>query len=82
MTDPQTGRLSIGLMRHVCGFCGAKHFLCEKTGGTSNVQQLLLQGQGTAAACLCIPSILESDAEKAELQQNTVALLLMSLDAL
>lgn len=32
--DPQTGRLSIGLMRHVCGYCGAKHFLCEKTGGT------------------------------------------------
>ena len=27
-------RLSIGLMRHICGFCGAKHFLCEKTGGT------------------------------------------------
>ena len=21
-------------MRHICGFCGAKHFLCEKTGST------------------------------------------------
>ena len=21
-------------MRHICGFCGAKHFLCEKTVGT------------------------------------------------
>ena len=34
LTDPRTMRLSIGLMRHTCGFCGAKHLLCEKTGGT------------------------------------------------
>ena len=34
LTDVRTKRLSIGLMRHICGFCGAKHFLCEKTGGT------------------------------------------------
>ena len=34
LTDPRTKRLSIGLMRHICGFCGAKRFLCEKTGGT------------------------------------------------
>lgn len=35
MTDPHTGRLSIGLMRHICSHCGAKHFLAEKTGGRS-----------------------------------------------
>ena len=34
LRDPRTKRLSIGLMRHICGFCGAKHFLCKKTGGT------------------------------------------------
>ena len=34
LTDVRTNHLSIGLMRHICGFCGAKHFLCEKTGGT------------------------------------------------
>ena len=34
LTDVRTKRLSIGLMRHICGFCGAKHFLCEKRGGT------------------------------------------------
>ena len=25
--DPRTKRLSSGLMRHICGFCRAKHFL-------------------------------------------------------
>ena len=34
LTDVRTNHLSISLMRHICGFCGAKHFLCEKTGGT------------------------------------------------
>ena len=34
LTDARTKRLSIGLMRHICDFCGTKHFLCEKTGGT------------------------------------------------
>ena len=34
LTDLRTQRLSIGLMRYMCGCCGAKHFLCEKTGGT------------------------------------------------
>ena len=34
LTDVRTKCLSIGLMRHICGFCGAKHFLCGKTGGT------------------------------------------------
>ena len=34
LIDPMTGRLSIGLMRHICSFCWAKHFLHEKTTGT------------------------------------------------
>ena len=28
LTDVRTKRLPIGLMRHICGFCGAMHFLC------------------------------------------------------
>lgn len=32
--DSQTGRLSIGLMRHICVYCGARHFLGEKSSHT------------------------------------------------
>ena len=32
--DASTHRLTLGFMRHVCGYCGARHFLQERTAGT------------------------------------------------